>query len=157
MKAILLFTTIILFFQSCSKEELELKQDSGAASKMAGVAQPEITLAYFIDWVSGVRGGGGGTDFFIELKAPLPEEMALSSVVFRGKQAKIYALSEVVSVANFTDKIINPEDQVEQSETSRLAGPLPDDQALLVYYVNGEINYHTITKVEERQKIQDPE
>nr|WP_294934605.1 hypothetical protein [uncultured Flavobacterium sp.] len=160
MKAILSFVALLLFFQSCSKEEFEPLKEPQTTVKIPGSFQGTIKYVYFEDWISGVRGGGSGTHFFIEFKEPLSPEISLSQLYFRGKQAKVIAVSDLRYVANFTNRETNSEDTVlSDSDADKMTlfieppFPIEDGEALLEYFDNQQINYYRIAKIEERELV----
>lgn len=155
MKAILLFTTILFFFQGCTKQEMELKTDQLVTSKTGNDFVTEINKAYFQSWVSGVRGGGAGTDFYIEFVQQLPKEITLGDLHFRNRKAPVMAISDVVYQSRFLRNEINPGDDISgyntESRTAITPFSIKDDEALLEYYENGALKYYLITNVQEAQ------
>ncbi len=163
MKRILALTAIFFFFQSCTEEEFDSAKID-PADKAAMVNSPvEIKNTYFENWVSGVRGGGGGTHFFIELKAPLSEATSFGYLYFRGQKTKVITLSELLYLANFPNNA-NPADDVSSGSATVKSTllenppfPIDDDQALLEYFVNRELNYYLIKKVSEQESEFQPQ
>lgn len=158
MKRFFVLTALFLFFQSCSKEEFDSTRYDSADKGVIVDSPLEIKNTYFENWVSGVRGGGSGTHFFIELKAPLSEATSFGYLYFRGQKAKVIALSELRYLADFHN-ITNPTDVIaSDAATGKMAAlaenppfPIDNDQALLEYFVNSELNYYLIKKVSEQE------
>ena len=157
MKRILALTAIFFFFQSCSKEEFDSTNYDSADKGVLANAPIEIKNTYFENWVSGVRGGGAGTHFYIELKEPISDGIFLGELYFRGQKTKVIALSELLYLANFPNNA-NPADDVSSGSATVKSTllenppfPIDDDQALLEYFVNRELNYYLIKKVSEQE------
>jgi len=165
MKAILLLTAILFFSQSCTKEDFASQTEEQSANRIGYDFQANIQSVYFENWISGVRGGGSGTNFFMGFKEPLPEGVVLSQLYFRGKKAPVIALSKFSYTANFSDNGVNPNDNpssgADTGKTAMLVAeppfPIEDDQALLEYYDNQELSYYLLTKVEEKELVFLPE
>lgn len=162
MKKFLVLTAVLFFFQSCSKEEFESPKDPQTTARIQTAFPVEITNAYYESWISGVRSGGSGTNFFMEFKQPLSENLFLSQLYFRGQKTKIATLSELRFVANYRDVVVDPEDLLE-GDLSRAANrdeppiPIGFDEALLEYYDNQQLMYHVISKIEVRESIFEPQ
>lgn len=158
MKTILLFMTILFFSLGCTKQEIEQSKMEGKNSKLLNGFPVEIKNAYFEGWVSGVRGGGSGTNFFIELSAPLPKEVFLKGVFFRDNKASLFPVSETLYVARFVNNV-DPEDNFAANyDTYRTAihpvvsaTSIRDDQALIEYVSNEEVLQYLISDVKERE------
>jgi hypothetical protein len=72
---------ILLFFlaQNCSKAPFSNMSKSDLPA--------EIQEMYFQNWVGGRPEVGGGTNFVIQFKSPLPADIQIKNVLFRGKSA----------------------------------------------------------------------
>jgi len=57
-----------------------------SCSSQKNVIQETIQTSYET-WVAGVRGGGSGINFYVELKTELSKEIELKKVIFRGYEA----------------------------------------------------------------------
>lgn len=158
MKTILLFITMLFFFQGCTKQEMEESKVEAANSKLLHEFPVEIKIAYFEGWISGVQGGGSGTNFFIELSEPLPKEVFMKNVLFRGNKAAVFPISELLYVVRFSNGSNSGEGIPTDYDTFRMltnsvpsTTPIKDDQALLEYVSNGEIIWYLITNVKEQE------
>jgi hypothetical protein len=60
----------LILVTSCSSQDKIIKESSIVAS--------------YETWVAGVRGGGSGINFYLELKSELPSNVELKKVIFRG-------------------------------------------------------------------------
>lgn len=155
MKTILFLMTILFFSPSCTKQEMEFNSDQPVTSKPGNDFVTEINKAYIQSWVSGVRGGGAGTDFYIEFVQQLPKEITLGDLHFRNRKAPVMAISDVVYQSRFLRNEINPGDDISgysaDSRTAITPFSIKDDEALLEYYENGALKYYLITNVQEAQ------
>jgi len=158
MKTILLFMTILFFFLGCTKPEIEQSKMEGENSKLLNGFPVEVKIAYFEGWISGVRGGGSGINFFIELSEPLPKEVYLKSVFFRANKASLVPVSETLYVARFVNNVDTGDDLATNYDTYRTAisnavstSPIRDDQALLDYVINEEALQYLVSDVKERE------
>lgn len=155
MKAILFLITVLFFSQSCTKQEMVPETNQGVTNRTQFDFSTEITKTYFQTWVSGVRGGGAGTNFYIEFRNQLPKEIVFGDLFFRNKKVPLLQTSDILYVGIFSNNEINPRDNIltDGVENRSVVSPLPikDDEALLEYYDNGELNYYLITNVQEAQ------
>ncbi|CAM3629007.1 hypothetical protein FSS13T_11450 [Flavobacterium saliperosum S13] len=158
MKAILLFMTILFFFQGCTKQEIEPGNREAENGKLLNEFPVTIKSAYFEGWISGVQGGGSGMDFFIELGEPLPKGVFLKNVLFRDTKAAVFPLTELLFVARLSGEINSGEGIPMDYDTFRVVAnaipstsPIKDDQALLEYVNNGEVFWHLIPNVKEQE------
>ena len=60
----------LILVTSCSSQDKVIKESAIVAS--------------YQGWVAGVRGGGSGINFYIDLKSELPANIELKKVIFRG-------------------------------------------------------------------------
>ncbi|RTY93680.1 hypothetical protein [Flavobacterium sp. GT3R68] len=166
MKTILLLTTIMFLSYSCTEQELEMEQNTAfaTANKMlVGEFPGEIKTVYFQCWVAGVRGGGSGTDFYIELAKPLPKGVVMSQVYFRDKREPITMTDETHCEASFRNELNNDNEYTFLSKTKSEA-PVkaihslsPDDtQAVIVYYEDDVLKSYLLLAVKEIPPIMYP-
>lgn len=159
MKTILLLLAVMFFSQNCSKPELEQSKEQEMGNKIVDKFPVEIGSVYFESWVSGVRGGGAGTNFYIEFKTRLPKEIVLKQLYFRDKQSALDPSSETLYLSKFINNEINPRDDVlmnyETSTSRTIAGispfPIKDNQAILEYVIKDELFHYLISDVKERE------
>lgn len=150
---------------SCAEQDFEMEQNttSAAGSKMLIDEFPgEITSVYFQDWVAGVRGGGSGTDFYIELGQPLPEGIVLDQVYFRDKRAPLNMKTKTFYEVGFLNNVNNDNDDFligkNQNETGDKAVSLAadDTQAVLIYYENDVLKSYLLTNIKEVSPLEYP-
>ena len=60
----------LILVTSCSSQDKVIKESAIVAS--------------YQGWVAGVRGGGSGINFYIDLKSELPANIELKKLIFRG-------------------------------------------------------------------------
>jgi hypothetical protein len=59
----------------------------------------ETLQASFETWVAGVRGGGSGINFYVDLKTPLSKEIELKKVIFRGYEVPFEKMDDLHFIA----------------------------------------------------------
>ena len=110
---------------------------------------------YFQSWVAGVKGGGSGTNIFIET---LKDDIVLDSVFFRGKISKLETKpnnkqlfigrflstsnTEDVNLENAKSDIINDKD---------FPFELENTECVVSYTLDGKIRYYKLSNIIERQ------
>lgn len=62
-------------------------------------ALQETLQASYETWVAGVRGGGSGINFYVDLKTPLSKEIELKKVIFRGYEVSFEKIDDLHFVA----------------------------------------------------------
>lgn len=157
MKTILLLLAVVLFSQNCSNPEMEQKDEHETTAKIQNDFPVVIGGVYFENWTSGVRGGGAGINLFIEFKAALPKEIVLKQLYFRDKKSSLNQLTETSYVSRFLNADANPKDNIvlsyeaRNSEKNSASPPfvIKDNQAVLEYFKNEELNYYLISDIKE--------
>lgn len=110
-------------------------------------------------WVAGVRGGGSGINFYVDLKTPLSKEIELKKVVFRGYEVSFEKMDNLHFVARIkTDG--NQEkfdgDATSTSTSLKTQHKLYPEEALLLFVKNGKEFKIKIKKVTERPMLEYP-
>lgn len=108
---------------------------------------------YCQSWVAGVKGGGAGTNIFIETKNP---EIILDSVFFRGKVTKLVVkpankklvIGRFLSNSNTERPGLEVTDKVEVSEA--IPFKLKENECVVSYTVNGETKYYRLKDIKEK-------
>lgn len=139
---ILLFTS---FFVSCHSQK--------EASKAMTAT---IDQAYFQNWVAGVQGGGSGTNFFIQCKKPVPKEIILKALYFRGKKTAITKDSELLYSARFegeANKERTPDPNAISAKDKKITPPMPitDNEALIEYSFKGKKAFYKLNRIKEQE------
>lgn len=166
MKTILLLATIMFFSHSCTTQDAEMEQNTAfkPTSKMLVDEFPgEITSVYFQHWVAGVRGGGSGINFYIELGQPLPDGVILSQVYFRDQKEYVNMVNKTFCECGFRNDV-NEEYESNvvsksKNETTDIwinSVPVDDTQAVLVYYENHELKSYLISNIKEIPPLEYP-
>jgi hypothetical protein len=104
-------------------------------------ALQETLQASFETWVAGVRGGGSGINFYVDLKTPLNKEIELKKVIFRGYEAifeKIDALHFIarIKTEGNQQKFDGDDSQIYTSPKNALT--LADYEAILLFSEKGK-------------------
>jgi hypothetical protein len=150
MKKILLF--ILSLFVSCST----------IAQKNQKPPQ-EIEAVYFQHWSGGQEMTGSGTDFYIELKAPLAKDVVLSKIVFRNRETKLDKITDTKYVGHFYQR---PEVIVDENgnrnivhkapETVKTNYKLGENEARLEFVKNKKNGVFKITEIKEKELLAYP-
>ncbi len=152
MKSLLIFITFFLT-QTCSKAPYSLMKKSDLPS--------EIQSMYFQNWVGGQERTGGGTNFVIQFKTVLPEDMKLKSVFFRGKSADFETKPNNLYVAYYRslpkkDLIL---DENPQKEYGNQAPDLKENlsQSAEIFFIKNEKTYsYKVENVDEKEMLAYP-
>jgi hypothetical protein len=149
MKIIIAF--IFIGIVSCSNsKDLELQK-----------ASETIDYVYFQRWIAGVRGGGSGVNFHVNLKAPLEKDVILEKVQFESYEASFVKISETSYVAylktngNQNDMVLdsNPEKEYGNKAPDVTLKP---NEANLFFTKNREEFVKNIQNVKEKPMLAYP-
>jgi hypothetical protein len=144
MKNYILILFLILV-TSCSSQDKIIKESAIAAS--------------YQTWVAGVRGGGSGINFYVDLKAELSKEIELKRVIFRGyevpfeKQDALHFFASIKTEGN-QQKFDGDDSQVFTSPKNVLK--LAENEAVLIFFKNGKEYQQKITNVIEKPALEYP-
>lgn len=123
------------------------------------VAQDNIQSASYQGWVAGVRGGGSGINFYIDLKSELPANIELKKLIFRGYEVPF----EKQDNLHFQAMIKTPGNQqkYEEDNAPNVTSPkndtkLQDNEAILVFSKKGKEYQQKITNVIEKPSLEYP-
>ncbi len=123
------------------------------------IAQENNLSASYETWVAGVRGGGSGVNFYVNLKTELSEEIELKKVIFRGyevpfeKQDALHFIARIKTEDN-QQKSDGDESQIYTSPKNALT--LAENEAILIFFKNGKEIRKTIKEVKEKPMLQYP-
>ncbi|RZN84542.1 MAG: hypothetical protein EVB11_00380 [Winogradskyella sp.] len=111
--------------------------------------------AYCKSWVAGVKGGGSGTNIFIETKS---DDLVLDSVYFRGKTSKLITkpankqlfIGRFLSTSN-TEKFNFEENTKDKSVSESFPFELENNECVISYIKDGKTRYYKLGNIIERQ------
>jgi hypothetical protein len=131
-------------------------------------AQPFIIgEVYYQDWVSGVIGGGSGTNIYIQMVSN-PKQIELDSVYFHGKSAKLEYFDNTFLIGNFNSNTNSKKDMVMSNEpyaeygnkipelTKKIPFHLNDNQCIISYIEGHKIKYFKIDNIIEKELLAYP-
>ena len=119
------------------------------------VQESNLTTSYET-WVAGVRGGGSGINFYVDLKTELSEEIELKKVIFRGyevpfeKQDNLHFIARIKTEGN-QQKFDGDDSQILTSPKNALV--LAENEAILIFLKNGKEIRQTIKEVKEKPML----
>lgn len=149
MKIILAF--ILIGIVSCSNsKDLELQK-----------ASDTIDAVYFQKWIAGVRGGGSGVNFYVNLKAPLEKDVILEKVQFESYEASFVKTSDTSYVAyiktdgNQNDMVLDSNPEKEYGNKAQDFNLKPNE-ANLFFTKNGEEFVKNLQNVKEKPMLAYP-
>jgi hypothetical protein len=152
MKSLFILLTIFLA-QTCSKAPYKLMFKSDLPA--------EIQDMYFQNWVGGQERTGGGTNFVIQFKSALPDDIKLKSVFFRGKSADFETKPNNQFVAYYTYKPKN-DLILDEDATKEYGNQAPDlsqsnSVSAEVFFIKNEKTYsYKVETVKEKEMLAYP-
>ena len=132
----------LILVTSCSSQDKVIKESAIVAS--------------YQGWVAGVRGGGSGINFYIDLKSELPANIELKKLIFRGyevpfeKQDNLHFQAMIKTPGN-QEKIEGDDTQIYTSPKNALT--LAENEAILIFLKNGKEIRQTIKEVKEKPML----
>ena len=132
----------LILVTSCSSQDKVIKESAIVAS--------------YQGWVAGVRGGGSGINFYIDLKSELPANIELKKLIFRGyevpfeKQDNLHFQAMIKTPSN-QEKIEGDDTQIYTSPKNALT--LADNEAILIFLKKGKEIRQTIKEVKEKPML----
>ncbi|CAM3767149.1 hypothetical protein FLCU109888_00590 [Flavobacterium cucumis] len=135
----------LILVTSCSSQDVIIKESAIEAS--------------YQSWVAGIRGGGSGINFYIDLKSELPPNIELKKVIFRGYEVTFENQDELHLIARI--KTEGNQQKSEEDDTQIYTSPknaliLADKEAILVFSKNGKEYQQKITNVIEKPSLEYP-
>lgn len=147
----IIITFILIGIVSCSNsKDLELQK-----------ASDTIDAVYFQKWIAGVRGGGSGVNFYVNLKAPLQKDVILEKVQFESYEALFVKISDTSYVAyiktdgNQNDMVLDSNPEKEYGNKAPIE-KLKPNEANLFFTKNGEEFIKNIQNVKEKPMLAYP-
>ena len=135
----------LILVTSCSSQDKMIKES--------------LITAPYQTWVAGVRGGGSGIYFYVDLKTELSNEIELKKVIFRGyevpfeKQDALHFMARIKTEAN-QQKFDGDDSQVFTSPKNALT--LAENEAVLIFTKNGKEYHQKISNVIEKPSLEYP-
>ena len=135
----------LILVTSCSSQDKVIKESAIVAS--------------YQGWVAGVRGGGSGINFYIDLKSELPANIELKKLIFRGyevpfdKQDNLH-LQAMIKTPGNQQKFEGDDSQIYTSPKNALT--LADNEAILIFTKDGKEYQQKITNVIEKPSLEYP-
>ena len=132
----------LILVTSCSSQDKIIKEST--------------ILASYETWVAGVRGGGSGINFYVDLKTELSEEIELKKVIFRGyevpfeKQDALHFIARIKTEGN-QQKFDGDDSQIYTSPKNALT--LAENEAILIFSKNGKEIRQTIKEVKQKPML----
>lgn len=120
------------------------------------IVQENNLSASYETWVAGVRGGGSGINFYVDLKTELSEEIELKKVIFRGyevpfeKKDALHFIARIKTEGN-QQKFDGDDSQIYTSPKNALT--LAKNEAILIFLKNGKEIRQTINEVKEKPML----
>lgn len=120
------------------------------------IVQENNLSASYETWIAGVRGGGSGINFYVDLKTELSEEIELKKVIFRGyevpfeKQDALHFIARIKTEGN-QQKFDGDDSQIYTSPKNALT--LSENEAILIFLKNGKEIRQNIKEVKEKPML----
>ncbi|VXB32239.1 conserved hypothetical protein [Flavobacterium sp. 9AF] len=118
-----------------------------------------IKELYYQKWVAGIKGGGSGIDFYIELKEALNKDIFLENVRYDVYDAIIEKISETSYVAHMrtplNDMILDENPQKEYGNQAP-ATKLKTNEAIITFTVNNKRIVQKFENVKEKELLAYP-
>ena len=115
-----------------------------------------IEQAYYEKWVAGVRGGGKGMNFYLDLKSAFPENTQLKKLIFRGYEVEFIKIDEL----HFKASIITADNSDGEENFHQTVKPSPqvkskltDNEALFLFEYDGKPAQQKYNKVLEKAML----
>lgn len=131
----------------------------GTVNKAKAQSEIKVAEASHQSWVAGVRGGGSGINFYLELKSELPTNLELKKVIFRGyqvpfeKQDNLH-FKAIIKTEGNQQKFDGDNSQIYTSPKNAIT--LAENEAILIFSKNGKEYQQKITKVIEKPALEYP-
>ena len=120
------------------------------------IIQKSMISAAYETWVAGVRGGGSGINFYVDLKTELSSNVELKKVIFRGYEAPFEKQDDLhfqamIKTSGNQQKFDGDESQIYTSPKNALT--LAENEAILIFLKNGKEIRQTIKEVKEKPML----
>lgn len=123
--------------------------------KLEDKAPTTFGEVYYQNWVASVKGGGSGTNIFIETKS---NDLVLDSVYFRGKVTKLVTkpINKRLFIGRFLSTSNTENENFKTTEGDKINEEnfpfkLEDNECVVSYTEDGKAKYYKIGNIIERQ------
>jgi len=118
-------------------------------------------------WISGVKGGGSGTNIFIQILNN-PNNIELDSVFFQGKSAKVFLINKTQAIGRFTSEINQQKNIIMSNEPYAEYGnqvkkipnkprfELRENECVLSYIEKKQTKYFKIENIRKKELLAYP-
>lgn len=145
--------------------------NSGCSNKLKPQEQLpfQIESAYYQNWGGGVQGSGTGYNLYLKLTSELPQNIQLTKVFFRNKEANFETKPQdsLLYIAYFKNDLNSRDELIMHGDITQEYGNKPpisvsskykmeSDQAMIFYTENGIEKSYLIEKVTEQPAAQYP-
>lgn len=117
----------------------------------------DFKTVYFQKWIGGQELTGTGTNFFIEFKKPLSNEIKPQKIYFQNQEAVCQQLNDTIVAAYFYQKPNNKElnsNDIDQPKSQKYT--LLPNEAVIEYALNGKNLFFKIVAIKEKELIAYP-
>ncbi len=123
-----------------------------------------VGKVYYKAWVSGVKGGGSGTNLFIPIANP--KNIVLDSVYFMGKQVKLEHKNDSLFIGRFKKETNSSQDIIMSNTPYAEYGnkvpkihkknpfSLKDNECIISYTIKSKIMYFKVDNVIKKKSSQ---
>ena len=115
-----------------------------------------IEQAYYEKWVAGIRGGGKGMNFYLDLNAPFSKHSQLKKLIFRGYEVDFIKIDDL----HYTASIITADNSDGEENSHQTVKPSPqvkskltDNEALFLFEYDGKPAQQKYNKVLEKAML----
>jgi len=129
----------------------------------------KIDSVYYQNWSGGVQGAGTGFNLYLKTSVKLPENIKLTTVYFKNKEATFETKPQdsLLYIAYFKNDLNARDEFIMHGDITKEYGNKPPvmvsskhkielGQALVFYVENGIEKFYLIEKVSEQQSQQNP-
>ena len=115
-----------------------------------------IEQAYYEKWVAGIRGGGKGMNFYLDLNAPFSKHSKLKKLIFRGYEVdfmKIDDLHYKASIITTDNSDLDADANQTVKPSPQVKSKLTDNEALFLFEYDGKPAQQKYNKVKEKAML----
>lgn len=112
-----------------------------------------IEQAYYEKWVAGMRNGGKGINFYLDLKAPFSKHAQLKKLIFRGYEVDFIQVDELhyeATIITADNSETEESGNITIKPSPQVKSKLSDNQALFLFDYDGKPAQQEYNKVLEK-------